>query len=479
MDSFRLHNFRSFLDTDEISLKKYTIIVGKNSSGKSSLLRFLPLLKQSTEAETDGPLLWYSKYVDFGSMKDVSSTHSDAPIGFGISIDDLRFTAQMHPTKNAIKEIEIIFFGAHINISFGDRGEIVEASIDEEEATDYFKEYKAVNSFGVLPFIQTDTPQSESSRDLSLWYANPSPKLINNAIKIAYQIKTKRSKQLNVMNYILRAPPFSFEHFCMIMTKENSKRRVTKSSAKRFYSVLSDLERKDFHKTVVALNLPRIFMTLNTMVRDFSEKVYYIGPSRALAKRYYRIQNTDTKRITHTGDNIGAFLHSLSKKQLASFSDYCKKSVGFSFNRNVDRGHVSIMVTDADGGERNIVDSGFGYSQILPILAQNWAAVNLEPEEGSIVAIEQPELHLHPHQQAKIADSLHNSAGESTRFIIETHSEPLINRFGQLVQSGKIENDDISIIIVNKDKSGISTCTKSFFSEDGCLESWPFGFFDA
>ena len=52
MRSIRLKNFRSFEDTGRIELKPITILVGANSSGKSSFLRFFPLLRQTVEAMT-------------------------------------------------------------------------------------------------------------------------------------------------------------------------------------------------------------------------------------------------------------------------------------------------------------------------------------------------------------------------------------------------------------------------------------------
>lgn len=47
MDSIRIKNLRSLRDTEKISIKKLNILVGSNSSGKSTFLRVFPLLKQS------------------------------------------------------------------------------------------------------------------------------------------------------------------------------------------------------------------------------------------------------------------------------------------------------------------------------------------------------------------------------------------------------------------------------------------------
>ncbi|MFL4756132.1 AAA family ATPase, partial [Escherichia coli] len=72
-----LQNFRSFVNKTFIDLKPITVFVGKNSSGKSSLLRTFPLLRQSVEENTTGPILWYGRYVDFGDFTDVLSRKSE------------------------------------------------------------------------------------------------------------------------------------------------------------------------------------------------------------------------------------------------------------------------------------------------------------------------------------------------------------------------------------------------------------------
>ena len=69
MNTLRLKNYRCFEDTGDISLKPLTLLVGANSSGKSSFLKFFPLLKQSIGIRKTGVFLWYSDDVDFKDFK--------------------------------------------------------------------------------------------------------------------------------------------------------------------------------------------------------------------------------------------------------------------------------------------------------------------------------------------------------------------------------------------------------------------------
>jgi predicted ATPase len=109
----------------------------------------------------------------------------------------------------------------------------------------------------------------------------------------------------------------------------------------------------------------------------------------------------------------------------------------------------------------------------------------------SIIAIEQPELHLHPTLQAQLADVFANIAKMklknenqptkskvTPRLLVETHSEAIVNRIGQLVGLGKLSADDVQVILFEPDqeKGGTKVSTTTF-DEEGCLMNWPYGFF--
>ena len=70
MLSIGVQNLRSLYNIDEIEIKPITVLLGKNSAGKSTFLRMFPLLKQSNEERTSEPILWYGDYVDFGDFEE-------------------------------------------------------------------------------------------------------------------------------------------------------------------------------------------------------------------------------------------------------------------------------------------------------------------------------------------------------------------------------------------------------------------------
>jgi len=79
MEGLRLKNIRTLRDTGMVDLKTVNMLVGGNSSGKSTMLRIFPLIKQSLYRRTNGPILWAGEdndYVDFGSYKETLNKNS-------------------------------------------------------------------------------------------------------------------------------------------------------------------------------------------------------------------------------------------------------------------------------------------------------------------------------------------------------------------------------------------------------------------
>ncbi|MEC4853537.1 MAG: AAA family ATPase, partial [Jaaginema sp. PMC 1079.18] len=77
MEEIRIERLRCLSDTGDISIKPITILLGQNSSGKSTFLRVFPLLKQSVESRTTGPILWNGRLVDFGNYEDAHEIGSN------------------------------------------------------------------------------------------------------------------------------------------------------------------------------------------------------------------------------------------------------------------------------------------------------------------------------------------------------------------------------------------------------------------
>jgi len=129
-------------------------------------------------------------------------------------------------------------------------------------------------------------------------------------------------------------------------------------------------------------------------------------------------------------------------------------------------------------------DIGIGISQVLPVLVSAYAST------GKIVAIEQPEIHLHPALQAELGDVFIESALGARRntFILETHSEHLILRLmrrmrdtceGRLPDSlPPVRPEDIAILYVQPRDAPAAVRILELDEEGQLLDPWPGGFFE-
>lgn len=121
----------------------------------------------------------------------------------------------------------------------------------------------------------------------------------------------------------------------------------------------------------------------------------------------------------------------------------------------------------------NIADVGIGVSQVLPILVALIAA-----QEGQLVYVEQPELHLHPRAQVAMAELLAEAANRGVRVIVETHSSLLLLTVQTMVAEGRIKPADVGLHWFERDAKGATKVTLAEVDENGAYGDWPEDFGD-
>jgi len=236
--------------------------------------------------------------------------------------------------------------------------------------------------------------------------------------------------------------------------------------------------------------LPRLIKYWN---RYLSENVLYLGPLRVGPRATYGIGSTIENYNLPLGES-GEFL---AKKM---FTDKTPKAYPI-----VDRGQlrdsrmtleeavtlwyqelssthetneISVEAPNRQGyplkiGKRTLANVGFGASQILPVLG-----LCLSASPGDLILLEQPELHLNPGMQQKLADFLLFMSRTGRQIIVETHSEYLITRLRRNAASTPDDHKYFTVIYVERDpEAGTSYRTVSV-DDQGDLSEWPKGFFD-
>ena len=227
----------------------------------------------------------------------------------------------------------------------------------------------------------------------------------------------------------------------------------------------------------------------------FLNDIAYIDSSSASVKRLYSVED-ENKMCVALGKLV-------KNGRTGSYVNKWLKMFGIADGIEVvgTNEGIGIMVYLIRGDEKYLLaDEGYGITQLVSLFLQmeNTIIENTrsrtitDPEtfedtyeyyyRHSFIAIEEPEVHLHPKYQSLLADMFVEAYQKyNIHFIIETHSEYLIRKLQVLVadKENKLTPNDVSLNYVDKDENGISTNRKIEILEDGRL-SEPFGpgFFD-
>lgn len=119
----------------------------------------------------------------------------------------------------------------------------------------------------------------------------------------------------------------------------------------------------------------------------------------------------------------------------------------------------------------NLVDVGYGVSQALPILVDTLQ----RSSGGEVFLLQQPEVHLHPRAQAELGSFFARQTAKRRRFVVETHSDYLVDRVRVEVRRGTLRPDDVSLLYFEREEHG-ATVHNLELGEDGRITNPPPGF---
>lgn len=145
--------------------------------------------------------------------------------------------------------------------------------------------------------------------------------------------------------------------------------------------------------------------------------------------------------------------------------------------RTVDRGsmgHELTVQTATSRGDLPLTHVGVGVSQCLPVVVSLLLA-----RPNTITLLEQPELHLHPAVQSRLADFLLAMTLTGRQCLVETHSEYIVNRLRlRVAQQTSDRVRDIVRMYFATIRDGASCYEKIELNAYGAVKNWPRGFFD-
>ena len=493
MLSFQLKNIKAFKDTGRVELAPITIIVGRNSCGKSSLLRFLPVLAQSVNNYPDLSLNFIGPYVDYGDYDTVVHDHlSTKKMSFSLSYAmDLRRPEQFERRpanyKPVLREVttEVILHKPQkivevYGINLYCDNQLVYSIKKTKKKGEYRANlYKLIEENGDL----TDTEKCEVLLNIPEYLSFD---LFLSRVRLTY--KNGFSKLLSDYNAVIDDKLDTALLYSEIVNKSNG---WYEAHATNMF--LRHVENTVIYKICYSCErYQNILNNISSSVRRDMNRLSYIGPFRSEPERVYRDFEKMETSVGVKGESTGALLindyHNDKQVLLEGVSDWLKETMGYSLSiKYMDGNFYQIMLEDENGKMSNLMDVGYGVSQILPIVTEinkSLAAINkrIVPSNERMLVIEQPEIHLHPAMQAELADLFVDYVTRNKhKLVIETHSEHLIRKLQVLVadKNEQITNDMVRIYYVDRNDKKTAIVREMKLGENGkFLEKWPSGFFD-
>ena len=147
--------------------------------------------------------------------------------------------------------------------------------------------------------------------------------------------------------------------------------------------------------------------------------------------------------------------------KMRSIPDASAITAGFTFHRKGDVPTRRYRATNV----------GFGLSYVMPVI------LALLSEEGTLCLIENPEAHLHPRGQTRLAELAVRAATAGVQVMVETHSDHFLDGVRIAVREGVIPPSEIFIHYFEHGE-GRTLVSSPKLDRDGRLDRWPKGFFD-
>ena len=442
LKQLRIKNFKGWADTGTIRLAPISLFFGANSSGKSSIGQFLMMLKQTVESP-DRKAVFYpggkNSAVQLGSYQEMVF-HRDPK-------NRISFEYQWS-FKNSLKFKDPISGQSFAGDTLSFEAEVGLGDKDQHSLVLDHLNYKLHDA---------------NKQTLSIGMSRS---------------RTKPEYEIVADGYSLARP---------------QGRPWQRKAPVRFYG---------FPDEVVAFYKNADFVQeLNLTHEKFFRSLCYLGPLRTKAERLYSWTGIEPESVGYAGENtVAAILAarnrkiSLGKKHGVGRASPAKpfeeiialklKEMGLIDEFNVNpiseqRQEYEVKVR-AKGSQDwvDLPDVGFGISQVLPVLVQCFYA-----PQGSIIIMEQPEIHLHPSAQAALADvmidvvnSRENGEDRNIQLVIETHSEHFLRRLQRRIAEDTVSKESVSAYFadVSRTPAKLEPLQIDMF---GNILNWPENFF--
>ncbi len=428
----RLENYKSWKDTGDIPMKPITGFFGANSSGKSSLLQALLLMKQTVDSPDRGIVL------HFGDERTL------------VDVGDFEGVVHRNDTNQTIKfsldwksEIEIEVPEKYGN---GSVARHVDVGFDTEIG-------REVTTFRGSPVLKEMSYRIPHRRRFGV-------RRLSNGWGYAQLLDGMELEHRLRPGQLIPAPTLQFNDFSRWIE--------------------GDFEDRGF--------LSSLQHGLESLLRN----THYLGPLRAEPRRFYSWSGARPSDVGQAGESVVSAIAASKQSGQAILDDtgshYSRideyvagwlKRLGLADDFRVEtlddngRFFVAKVRKSPTSPEVLLADVGFGVSQVLPVLV---LCFYVRPM--STVVLEQPDIHLHPSAQARLADVFIDAWKKyRIQILFESHGEHLLRRLQRRIAEGSIKQDDIGLFFCFMEEDGSSSLSHLELDEYGNIANWPKDFF--
>ncbi len=419
LSKITIKGFKSLSSECCFEVRPLTVLAGANSSGKSSAVQPLLLFKQTLEATFDpGTLLIAGPNVSFSSRDQLVSRGSD---DFSVEME----TESGRSMSNLYRKDAGGFINARMSYRIGNISVVLMPGMDSASVVS-----------SVLPLFRERWRSAVKVGD----------KELDNLLKALFK-KSIEDAETDIWRVERKR--------CFLSAASSSKAGFTNlSEFGAFESALENL----IHVPALRGNPARSYRT--SAVGSSFPGVF----DNYVASILHSWQR-------HSQDELGQLEECLHALQLAWRIEAVP----------LDDIQVELRVPRMPGRSKNgrtedwvsVADVGFGLSQALPVVLALITA-----QSRQMVYVEQPEIHLHPRAQAKLAELLVKAANRGVRVIAETHSENLLLGIQTCVAEGKIDPGDVKLHWFTRGKDGVTRISSADLDEAGAFGDWPEDFAD-
>jgi predicted ATPase len=416
INKISIENFKCFKGVD-IELGKLTLLTGANSSGKSSIL--YSILGALQSGEFPFQFSPNGKYVNMGNFREMSYQHlkeNVIKIGLDIEYNKMQINFTTLWEEDRVRKLP------QLSKLESDAG-FFELNITRKRKYNLSYEYhsdKLSRSPGAHHFLFEGRNKYND-----FWYSN--------------------------RDRLKETVTFNFDNFDDLDTLSHN--------------------RGDWI-------LVKVIKLFKTLFIEFGKKINFISSFRLYPERtYYEKTKTDWTVGKFGEDYVNQIILWETQKS-EEYRELIKIMKNLSLfenisSRRLEGGRFEMVVqVNKRSVSASLSDVGFGISQFLPIVV-----ADLQLGEESTLFVAQPEIHLHPSVQAEFGNYMVNQINQAKKnYIIETHSEYLLNRIRLAIVKGEIPKDDVKVYYLQND--GEETHTHPLeFTTDGRIMNAPEDFF--